>query len=206
MATIFFLQRNHQWKKYKLINKEILRKLFSILLIIVLLFNWFGYQLLIYFTEVKANVQLEAQLDEDKYDESQLVSIKIPVTYLPYYNNSKIFERINGQVEIRGVPYKYVKRRIYNDSLEMLCIPNHAAIKSQANKNEFFKFANDLQQEKKSGSHNGSYKIFSLGYYTANDLLQINNPPCRVSLMSAFYSLNISSRSILSEERPPKNC
>jgi hypothetical protein len=186
--------------------KKIVKKLFSIVLISLLLFNWFGYQLLVYFTEMNENVQLETQLDENNFDESQLVSIKIPVTYLPYYNNSITFERVNGQVEIRGVPYKYVKRRIYNDSLEILCIPNHAAIKLQANKNEFFKFANDLQQEKKSGPHTGSYKFFSLGYYTKNDIPRVSNFYCMCSLLQSFYSSDIPSRPLLREERPPKNC
>ena len=182
-----------------------MKKFFSILLISLLLFNWFGYQLFVYFSDERANVQLEAQLDENNYDEFQLISIKIPVTYLPYYNNSITFERVNGQVEIRGIPYKYVKRRIYNDSLEMLCIPNHAAIKSQQNKNEIFRFANDLQQEKKS-AHNGSYKIFSLDFYTTNHLLQVNNFRGSDLLMSAFYFIKIPSRAVLCEERPPKNC
>lgn len=181
-----------------------LKKLFSISLLIILLFNWFGYRLLISFIEGRANVQLEAQLDENNFDESQLVSIKIPVTYLPYYNNSISFERIDGQIEIGGILYKYVKRRIYNDSLEMLCMPNHTAMKLLSAKNEFFKFVNDLQQEKKTLPHSGSAKNFSIDYYIENALLNVNELYFTVSQISAHYSAMISSRVTLAPERPPQ--
>ena len=59
-------------------------------------------------------------MENNNYKESQLISPKVPVSYIPYYNNSKSFERIDGQIEIQGGLYKYVKRRIYNDSLELL--------------------------------------------------------------------------------------
>jgi hypothetical protein len=127
----------------------------------ILFFNWYGYRMLSSYLENRADKQLEAQLDENQYDESQLLSVKIPSTHLSYYNSSTAFERVDGQVEIGGVLYKYVKRRIYNDSLEYLCIPNHAAMSLQTAKNDFFQLVNDLRhngQEKKGDSHPGTSK------------------------------------------------
>jgi hypothetical protein len=69
----------------------------------------------------KADRELETRLDENRYDESQLISIKVPVTHLSYYNTSDQFERVDGNIEFGGIQYKYVKRRIFNDSLEVLC-------------------------------------------------------------------------------------
>jgi hypothetical protein len=181
-----------------------LKKLFSILLLALLLFNWFGYQLLISFIESNANVHLEAQFDENNYDESQLVSIKIPVTYLVYYNNSKSFERIDGQIEIGGITYKYVKRRIYNDSLEMLCMPNHSSMKLQSAKNEFFKFVNDLQQEKKNLPHSGSAKNFSIDSYIENDFLHVDEISFASLQTPSHYSEIILPCYLLTYEHPPK--
>ncbi len=149
---------------------------------------------------------MEVQLDNNNYDESQLISIKVPITYLPYYNNSKTFERVDGQIEIHGTPYKYVKRRIYNDSLELLCIPNATAMKLQTTKNEFFKFVNDLQLGKKSESHPRSVKIPSINEYISNEPLQFGDLYCTSSMKSHPFSANIPPSYSLTEEHPPQHC
>ncbi len=51
----------------------------------------------------KADEQLEEQLDKNNYDESQLVSIKVAAVHLSQYINAKMFERVDGQIEIEGV-------------------------------------------------------------------------------------------------------
>jgi hypothetical protein len=180
-----------------------MRSIACILALTILLFNWFGYRLLISVLETRADQQLESQFDENKYDESQLVSIKIPVRYLPYYSNSSSFERVDGQIEIKGVQYKYVKRRIYNDSLEMLCIPNHMAMKLQTAKNEFFKFSNDLQQEKKSGQYPHAVKYLSIDYYIPTILFGLAGPHFISEKTSSSYSTSITSCYSPTREEPP---
>lgn len=145
-----------------------MRNFFSILLLLILLFNWFGYRALISFLEDKATAQLEAQLDENNYDESQLVAITIPVTKLSYYNNSTLFERVDGQLEINGVQYKYVKRRLYNDSVELICVPDQTAMKLSNAKNDFFKVVNDIQHKENKKSGSGLSKNISADYLTVN--------------------------------------
>jgi hypothetical protein len=119
--------------------------------------------------ENKATLQLEAQIDKNQYEESQLISIKIPASYLSYYTNSRFFERVDGEIDLGCVRYSFVKRRLFNDSLEFLCIPNFSVTELQAAKMEFFKTINDLQQnihDKKPGSHSNSSKTFSSDIYT----------------------------------------
>lgn len=173
----------------------------------ILLFNWFGYRLLSSYLEDRANTQLEAILDNNDYEESQLTSIKIPVSYLPYYNNSKSFERVNGRVEIQGIEYKYVKRRIYNDSLELLCIPNHAVMKLKAAKDEFFLFLNDLQRsgaDKSPNSHHSSSKTFSVDHYTIISPFRLNDFYVTISPAPFHYFIRNSSRHRLTVEQPPE--
>jgi hypothetical protein len=133
-----------------------LKRLATILLMGILFFNWYGYQLVNNYWQDRADRKLEASFDKDNFDESQLVSLKIPLTSLSYHNSSNAFERVDGQIEIAGIHYKYVKRRIFQDSLELLCIPNLAAMKLQTAKNDFFRQVNDLQQQgqqKKNNNH-----------------------------------------------------
>jgi hypothetical protein len=183
------------------------KKVFSLLLITVLLFNWFGYRLLSSFLEEQASNRLESSLEQDNYDDSQLITVKIPVTYLPYYNNSPNFERVIGQVEIQGIDYKYVKRRIFHDSLELQCIPDNGVMKLKAAKNECFRFFNDLQHtgaDKSSNSHHGTTKTFSTDYYTITNDYGLNKV-CRFILHSSpHYLIRISASHHLIVEQPPE--
>jgi hypothetical protein len=149
-----------------------LKRIASILLLGILLFNWVGFRLLVSFMEKHHDAGIEARLDCNDYNESELITLKVPVTHLSYYNNSSLFERVDGQIEINGIAYKYVKRRLYNDSIELVCIPNPVSIQLKNAKDDFFKIANDLQntsQNKKGSSHSRS-KIFSVDCYILNNI------------------------------------
>ncbi|HET6253759.1 MAG TPA: hypothetical protein VFE32_06785 [Puia sp.] len=133
-----------------------MKRLAAILLMGVLFFNWYGYQLLSNYWQNCAERRLEVSFDQNKYDESALISFKVPLTSLSYYNSAPGYERVNGQIDIGGVRYQYVKRRIFGDSLEVLCLPNMASIKLRTASNDFFRQVNDLQQQnqsKKNSTH-----------------------------------------------------
>jgi len=157
------------------------------------------------YLESKKNAELETQLDENRYDEGQLITVKIPVTSLPYYNNSKSFERTDGQIDIAGIEYKYVKRRIYKDSLELLCIPNSAAMQLHSAKDDFFKLVNDLQygQTKKTNPHSYNYKSFVSDHYTLNDFFIVGIAGLTLSKNHDHYLDNTSSDFSGTDERPP---
>jgi hypothetical protein len=184
------------------------KRIAAILLMGILFFNWYGYRLLTSWLEARADHQLEALLDNNSYDESQLISIKIPSTHLSYYNSSSQFERVDGQIEIGGVRYKYVERRLFNDSMELRCIPNHAAMRLANIKNEFFKGANDIQQDngqgKKSDSHSSSSKNFSsTDYYTVNDLFVLGSLYFTRLPQSIDPAVAITSSLMATDEQPP---
>lgn len=125
-----------------------LKRLAAILLMGILFFNWYGYQLLTQYWQKQAENHLQARLDRNEYDEAQLIKVSIPITTLSYYNySSSNFERVDGKIDIKGVHYQYVKRRFVKDSLELLCIPNETTMKLQQVKNDFFRQVNDLQQQ-----------------------------------------------------------
>lgn len=186
-----------------------MRKTASILLLAILLFNWFGYQLYTSYMESKADVVFKDRLDNENFDETQLISVKVPATNLGYYINSAQFERVDGTAEINGVQYNYVKRRVFNDSVEMLCIPNHTAMQLKNAKDEFFKLVNDLQtpgQGKKSDSHPGSYKSFSIDYFTVNNQFDLSNPYFTTTERTAHYLFYVPSFFALVSEQPPDVC
>lgn len=126
-----------------------MRRIAAILFFAVLIFNWAGYRLFFALVQSSHNRNLSAQFDKDEYNDDQLVSVKIHYP-LPYIVNSSGFERWDGEIDIDGKLYKYVKRRILKDSIEFLCVPDDRTMNLQAAKGEFFKMANDLQQSKSS--------------------------------------------------------
>ena len=134
-----------------------MKRFASILLLGLLLFNWGGYRLFTGYLENRADSRLEASLDQNDYNESELISIKVAAN-LPYLANTENYERIDGEITIKGIQYKYVKRRLYNDSVELLCIPNIAKIGVQNARDDFFRLANDLttdnsSSKKSTGNH-----------------------------------------------------
>lgn len=148
-----------------------MKRLASILLLGILLFNWVGFRLFVSFTEKHHDAGIEARLDHNDYNESELITLKVPV-HLSYYNNSSLFERVDGQVEINGIAYKYVKRRLYKDSIELLCIPDPVSTQLKNAKNDFFKIANDLQNtaQNKKNTSNSLSKCFSVDCYILNNM------------------------------------
>jgi hypothetical protein len=183
-----------------------MKKLASILLLSLLLFNWIGYQLYIAVLELRADEEMIARLDKNNFNESDLVSIKVPVNYLYYYEGTTVFERIDGHAEINGVTYNYVKRRFVNDSLELMCIPNKTATQLKTAKNTFFTLVNDLQhpdQSKKSGQHNDAFKSLNGKYFPASDLFVLQAMTSLVGESAGRYAGHLLSVYIRLSTPPP---
>ena len=156
-----------------------MKKIASILLLLVLLFNWVGYRIVADYLEQRANISLEQKLDKSEYDESQLIELKVALK-LPYQSDWKDFERFDGEIEINGIHYKYVKRKVQNDSLVLLCLPNESKMKMQTARDNFFMLVNDLQhpsQNKKSDNgQTASVKNPVTEYYKENNNWLIQQP------------------------------
>lgn len=172
----------------------------------MLLYNWCGYPLLNAYLQSRSTKQIQVRLDDNNYDDSELISVKVPAGHLSYYNSSNQFVRVDGQLEINGMQYIFVKRRLFNDSIEMLCIPNQAATHLNKAKSDYFKLLNDVQrrgQDKKSDSH--SNKNFAGGdYCIVNGLFHINNLLFPSVNTSCCYSEKLPVYSAFRDERPPQ--
>jgi hypothetical protein len=159
------------------------RKIASAILICVLFFNLFGYRFIADYVQRKADIHLEARLDKNNYNEAELIELKIPV-HLEYQISSPAFERVDGEVKLNGILYKYVKRKVTNDTLVLLCIPNRKKMDLQTARDDFFKNTNDLAQNNNSkrsdNSKSISFKKLTSEYdeqsfgYNANSMHCIN--------------------------------
>jgi hypothetical protein len=173
----------------------------------MLLFNWCGYQLLHTYLEKRAYRQFQLRLDENNYAESELISIKVAADHLSYYNPSGEFESTDGQIEISGLQYNYVKRRLCNDSVEMLCIPNKQVTQLKKITHDFFKLVNDLQQPGRDMQHDShSHKNFRGDDCTIQELtlMHIENPFFSRLVKRQCHAEKLPAISPFTEERPPE--
>ncbi len=120
----------------------------AILLILIHLFNTGGYRFVFDQLEERSSVELIKQLDNETYRDSELVEMKVALP-MPYQTNWSSFERFNGEIEIAGIHYNYVKRKVWNDTLILMCIPNHGKMSLNSAKDQFFSLVNDLDQKGK---------------------------------------------------------
>jgi hypothetical protein len=140
-----------------------LKKLAAILLIGILFFNWYGFRLLTNYWQQQAARRLETRIHQNNYDESNLIAIKFPIAgRLPYANSPAEWQAVDGEVIISDIAYKYVKRRIVKDSLELLCLRNTESMELGKAGNEFFGKVNDFPGSKPSPQKDFQ-KLFSLG-------------------------------------------
>lgn len=169
------------------------------------MFNLVGYRLLVTCMQERMDRNMVASLDDNHYDESQLVSVKVPISHLSYYNSSNQFERVDGSVELGGVQYRYVKRRIYNDSLEFLCLPDRAATALQTVKSDFDRLVNGFQATpgKRAGGNAVPRKHSVEDPYLSTDGYSGHAHPCKELLMTYYQQVFLTSPEMASDERPP---
>ena len=182
-----------------------MRKIAAILLIVILLFNWGGYRLFSDFLQHKADLHLETKLDKNDYNDDELIEIKVPLQ-LPYQLNWKSFERFDGEIDVDGKHYKYVKRKIYNDSLVLLCLPNKDKQNLEKAKHDYFKVVNDLDgsSQKKSEGGTASLKNFFGEYFVEQPvwlhLVTVNSSISYYDKKTAFLPMHL----IDAPFQPPK--
>jgi hypothetical protein len=133
-----------------------LKKGAALFLIILFSFNLFGYLLVVDYLQQRATKELEARLDNNQYDDSGLIELKIPVD-IPYQTDWSLYQRYDGEVEIGGMLYKFVKRKLSGDTLYLMCIPNTKKMHLKEARDNYFALSNDLTQNKTSNS--GKAKI-----------------------------------------------
>ena len=178
----------------------------TILLMAILAFNWAGYRVLSGFMEEQADQELVSKLDRQQYDESSLIELRVPLN-APYLNRSSSsgFERIDGELNVNGVLYKYVKRKVENGELVLLCIPNENKTKIQNSRAEFFKLVNDLNQSSEGKSKNtASYKSFVTEYRQENNSWHIAAIQAVSSVTSASIVLFANDGFHSIPEQPPR--
>jgi len=185
-----------------------LKKITAILLLGILLFNGFGYRILSNYFDQKASEHLVSLIEQNNYNESELVSVKTPIN-LPYYANNPKFERVDGEMEMNGIVYQYVERRVYNDSVEIRVMPNQDRLHIKNAKESFDKLASDFEQkltDKKSVPVNkSSVKLISFDYIDQQNKWSVEKFIPRKMVIGIHFDERLLSVCLPIQAPPPKN-
>jgi hypothetical protein len=148
-----------------------LRKLTAIFFLLLFLFNIAGYKGLFFFLTQSADERLAEKIKDGSDLDKDMIMVKFPFN-VPYLSDSKDFESMEGEVNLKGTIYKYVKRKIARDTLFLICIENKEKTLIEKKRAEYFNKVNDLDAStsKKSGA-----KQFKLEYYFKNSEISLKD-------------------------------
>jgi hypothetical protein len=183
-----------------------LRKSASIILLLILLFNMIGYRVWFYYAEQRADIAMESRLDKDQYDEHELISITVPLDN-PYQLEQRSFQRINGEVNFGGRNLKYVKRKVSDGKLILLCIPDARKMVLKKAKTDYGNNTNDLTGNSKGSSRSGTQKSFSGNDYTS-ETFQLSTsilPFFHTSTLNSVVNAKLVCTHIPYQGKPPQH-
>lgn len=123
-----------------------MKKLVATGLLVAILFNIVGYRIFFLYLEREANLRIESKIETLSHLDRELITVKIPIN-LPYQIDWKGFERVDGEVSVNGKIYRYVKQRVYRDTLILLCLNDKEKTSLKKRAAEYFQQVNDLTAE-----------------------------------------------------------
>jgi len=182
-----------------------LRKSLSVFLLLVLLFNMAGYRAWFYYAEKQADATLEANLDNNQYNENDLITLSIPLNN-PYLLEESGFQRVNGEVNVGGKNYKFVKRRVTDGKLVLRCIPDTRKMVLKNAKAALGNSSNDIANSGKGSSKNNTQKNFTGNDYISQyEDLQLIPGTAPVLVQNAFILGYTTDPFIAAAGKPPRN-
>lgn len=101
-----------------------MKRLLTIFLVALVLFNTVGIQGLLLGLRYKTKHDLVKRLDSGLYDDGSTVTLKVPLA-LPYAMDDADYERVDGEFEYRGEFFRLVKQRLVRDTLHLVCIKDN---------------------------------------------------------------------------------
>lgn len=167
-----------------------------------MVFNLAGYRWLFSAIENKATAKLEQKISAGKYNDEQLVEIRIPLN-MPYYTD-KDYESVYGETDFNGEHYRYVKRKVSGNTLYLLCLPNKEKNDIAKVKNEFTKAVNDIPANKQGSQQKNFIKLLT-SEFQVNETAVHENIFLIASL--SYFSRNTEAKNLftpLTEAQPPE--
>jgi hypothetical protein len=171
-----------------------LKRLTTIFLVALLLFNVLGYYGVFVGLQYQNNRNQIQRLDAELYDESETFTLKVPIS-IPYAVDQTEFERVDGEFEHQGQFYRMVKQKLSNDTLQIVCIKDHQGTRiTQALKDYVKSFTDKPAQGKSDGKTTMTFikdyipSTYSIGHRSIGWSTMISLTSPAENLASSFYA------------------
>lgn len=179
-----------------------MKKLVATTLLIVHLFNLAGYPFMFRYLMQRSSQQLSQHIDNHRYHESDLMEIKVALN-MPYLTPTDGYERIDGELTVGDKNYSYVKRKVLNDTLYLLCLPNQVKDKLTLAAVDYGKTVNDFDADSRQDNAVKKLNIFNQ-YHAAITEYSFTSPlDIQVSNVSGVTSI-LPDSFIENQDRPPE--
>ena len=147
--------------------------------------------------------QFAERADRDNYSEDDLIELKTALN-LPYYTTSGDYERVDGEIELDGVLYNYVKRKVSNDTLYVMCLPNETKTKLYGSFLKFTEQAIDIPDNKKTNKPTLKKRSPLSDYHYSVNYYHIIAIDFSRSMETYSFASNLQSISLACTYPPPK--
>jgi hypothetical protein len=182
-----------------------MRKIASSLLLLVFLFNMIGYRAWFYYAEKQSDVVMESRLDNEQYSDNDLIALTVPLDN-PYQLEQKNFQRVDGEISFGGKTFKYVKRKVSEGNLVLLCIPDTHKMLLKKAKTDYGNSINDLPGNTKNSSRNDQQKNISGGDYICQSTdMQLGKYAGSPLRYNKFHLVLFSDPEIATQGKPPQS-
>jgi hypothetical protein len=115
----------------------------------ILLFNSVGYRVLTHYLQQEADSRTQAMINAGEFRPSNLVELSVPLD-LPYTTSWTGWEHFEGDIEIDGIHYRYVERKLEAGRMYVRCLPNTQKIQVLTARDEFSKLVNSFNKQTES--------------------------------------------------------
>jgi len=128
-----------------------MRKGVALIMLFVFLLNVLGYYGVFVGLRLRNVQELVQKLDDNAYKASETATFKIPLT-VPYYTDSRDFERVDGEFEHDGEVYRLVKQKLFQDTLYIVCVKDQESKKINQVLADYVKTFTDKPASAKQGT------------------------------------------------------
>jgi len=154
--------------------KLFLKKLVAIVLLGAHLFTLGGYAFVFDYLMHRSDVEIVKQMYDNKKDAVKLLEIKIPVN-MPTIQDWPEYEHIEGQIQLNGAYYNYVRLKMTRDTMSLICLANTTKANLAKTNIIIAKDFNDVPLSKK-GAQPLAKKV-TLGYDNVYQVIKCDYKP-----------------------------
>lgn len=177
-----------------------MRRTIAILFLALFTFNLVGYYGIYVGLKIQAHHEMLRNLDAGLYDETQVHTLKIPLT-LPYQTDWQTYQRVDGDFEWKGEFYNLVSQKLERDTLIVHYIKDHKEASLFESFTEIVQTTTDTPISKKAGK---LAEAFAKDYMPSASNLEIASTGWLKQSVFTRYAFALLTHAVSVQYPPPR--